>query len=123
MANVMKNQDNGKTVADGHIRDIKLSLLEEFDPETAESIYDVLKDYPEKEWWTILTIARSWIKSGQWGSPRNQIKSVMDWLGGGQDEKPLPFERDEEETIHIYKNIFVPGAISAAGVGASSKTN
>ena len=119
----MKNQDNGNTGVDGHIRDIKLSLLEEFDPETAESIYDVLKDYPEKEWRTILTIARSWIKSGQWGSPRNQIKSVMDWLGGGQDEKSLPFERDEEETIHIHKNIFVPGTISAAGVGASSKTN
>ncbi len=115
----MKNQDNGNTGADGHIRDIKLSLLEEFDPPTAESVYDVLKDYPEKEWWAILTIARSWIKSGQWGSPRNQIKSVMDWLGGEQDEKPLRFERDEEGNLHI----FVPGAISAAGVGASSKTN
>lgn len=115
----MKNQDNGKTGADGHIRDIKLSLLEEFDPETAESIYDVLKDYPEKEWRTILTIARSWIKSGQWGSPRSQIKSVMDWLGGGQDEKPLRFERDEEGNLHI----FVPGTISAAGVNASSETN
>ena len=34
-----------------------------------------------------------------------------------------PKKKDEEETIHIYKNIFVPGAISAAGVNASSKTN
>ncbi len=119
----MKNQDNGNTGGNRTLRDVKLSLLREFDPQTAMSVFEVLKEYPEKEWQTILTIARSWIKSGQWGSPRNQIKSVMDWLGGGQDEKSLPFERDEEETIHIHKNIFVPGAISAAGVGASSKTN
>lgn len=119
MANVMKNQDNGKTGGKRSLRDVKLSLLREFDPQTAISVFDVLKEYPEKEWRTILTIARSWIKSGQWGSPRNQIKSVMDWLGGGQDEKSLPFERDEEGNLHI----FVPGAISAAGVGASSKTN
>ena len=123
MANVMKNQDNGNSGGNRSLRDVKLSLLEEFDPQTAMSVFEVLKEYPEKEWRTILTIARSWIKSGQWGSPRNQIKSVMDWLGGGQDEKSLPFERDEEETIHIYKNIFVHGTISAAGVGASSKTN
>lgn len=119
MANVMKNQDNGKTGGKRSLRDVKLSLLREFDPQTAISVFDVLKEYPEKEWRTILTIARSWIKSGQWGSPRNQIKSVMDWLGGGQDEKPLRFLRDEEGNLHI----FVPGAISAAGVGASSKTN
>ncbi len=25
------------------------------------------------------------------GSPQNQIKSVMDWLGGDRDEKPLRF--------------------------------
>ncbi len=91
MANVMKNQDNGKTGGKRSLRDVKLSLLREFDPQTAISVFDVLKEYPEKEWRTILTIARSWIKSGQWGSPRNQIKSVMDWLGGGQDEKPLRF--------------------------------
>lgn len=82
MANVMKNQDNGKTGGKRSLRDVKLSLLREFDPQTAISVFDVLKEYPEKEWRTILTIARSWIKSGQWGSPRNQIKSVMDWLGG-----------------------------------------
>lgn len=123
MANVMKNQDNGNTGGNSTLRDVKLSLLREFDPQTAMSVFEVLKEYPEKEWRTILTIARSWIKSGQWGSPRSQIKSVMDWLGEGQDEKPLPFERDEEGNLHIYKNIFVHGTISAAGINASSETN
>lgn len=86
----MKNQDNGKTGGKRSLRDVKLSLLREFDPQTAISVFDVLKEYPEKEWRTILTIARSWIKSGQWGSPRNQIKSVMDWLGGGTGRKAAP---------------------------------
>lgn len=80
MANVMKNQEKGKKGDDGHIRDIKLALLEEFDPETAESIYDVLKDYPEKEWRTIIKIARAWIRGGAWGKPRVLVERSLRWL-------------------------------------------
>ena len=80
MANVMKNQEKGKKGDVNYIRAIKLYLLEGFNPDTAESIYNVLKDYPEKEWRTIIKIARAWIKDGLWGNPGVQVKKTMEWL-------------------------------------------
>lgn len=91
MANVMKNQDNGKTVAVVIVRTC-LHILEDVKShcEASYSI-DEKSDFSKG------------FKSGLFEFPAEK--------------------KDEEETIHIYKNIFVPGAISAAGVGASSKTN
>ncbi len=120
MANVMKNQDNGNTVAVVIVRTC-LHILEDVKShcEASYSI-DEKSDFSKGFKSGADLMKSTFLKKIE--RAERLIQDVGVLASCGLFEFPAE-KKDEEETIHIYKNIFVPGAISAAGVGASSKTN
>ena len=115
----MKNQDNGNTGADVIVRTC-LHILEDVKsycevPYTIDENNDFSKGFKTGIDLMKSTFLRKLEKA------ERLIQDVGDLAARGLFVFPAVF--DEEETIHIYKNIFVHGTISAAGVNASSKTN
>ena len=118
MANVMKNQDNGNTGADVIVRTC-LHILEDVKsyceaPYTIDENSDFSRGFKTGIDLMKSTFLRRLEKA------ERLIQDIGVLASCGLFEFPAVF--DEEGNLHIYKNIFVHGTISAAGVNAPSET-